>query len=47
MSEEKVLRKNELESFFEKYPDVPKEVIVKEDIIRNAMKFSRGALHMS
>ena len=31
-------------SFFEKYPDVPKEVILKEDILRLGMHFTEPAL---
>lgn len=44
MREGKITRKKELESFFKKYPDVPKEVIVKEDILRHGVRFSKAAL---
>jgi len=33
-----------LESYFVKYPDVPKEVIVKEDLLRQGMNFTHSAL---
>jgi hypothetical protein len=42
--EEKITRRGELESFFKKYPDVPKEVIVKEDLLRHGLRFSKAAL---
>ena len=44
MEEEGLLRLEELESFFERYPDVPKEVIVKEDALRHGVRFSQAAL---
>jgi len=37
-------RCKELESFFQQYPDVPREVIVQEDILRLGMSFTEGAL---
>ncbi len=33
-----------IESFFDKYEDVPKEVILKEDLLRLGMRFSEKAL---
>lgn len=44
MKEEGLFRAKELESFFERYPDVPKEVIVKEDALRHGVRFSQAAL---
>ena len=44
MKEEELFRTKELESFFERYPDVPKEVIVKEDALRYGVRFSQAAL---
>jgi hypothetical protein len=44
MKEEKLFRTRELESFFERYPDVPREVIVKEDVLRYGVRFSHEAL---
>jgi hypothetical protein len=32
-----------LEGYFKKYPDVPKEVIIKEDLLRQGMNFSRNS----
>ena len=31
-------------SYFEKYPDVPKEVVIKEDILRLGLRFTEAAL---
>lgn len=39
-----VPRKEEWEIYFERYPDVPPEVVVKEDILRLGLKFSEAAL---
>ena len=33
-----------VESYFVKYPDVPKEFIVKEDLLRQGMNFTNAAL---
>jgi len=44
MKEEKILRSQELEQFFGAYPDVPPEVIVKEDVLRHGIRFSQAAL---
>lgn len=33
-----------IESYFDKYPDVPREVILKEDILRLGVRFSEEAL---
>ncbi|MBI3091001.1 MAG: radical SAM protein [Candidatus Tectomicrobia bacterium] len=37
-------RQEELEQCFERYPDVPREVIVKEDVLRMGVRFSPSAL---
>lgn len=44
MQEERLYRSKELEAFFERYPDVPREVIVKEDALRFGIRFSQAAL---
>ena len=44
MKEKKLFRSKEVESFFARYPDVPKEVIVKEDVLRFGVKFSKAAM---
>lgn len=44
MKEKNLFRSKELESFFERYPDVPREVIVKEDALRHGVKFSKAAM---
>ena len=44
MEEKNKIRSQELELFFETYPDVPREVIVKEDVLRHGVKFSQIAL---
>ncbi|MFH0813713.1 MAG: radical SAM protein, partial [Pseudomonadota bacterium] len=36
-----------LEKYFEKYPEVPKEVIIKEDILRLGVHFTDAALEES
>jgi len=36
--------RNEIAFYFEKYPDVPKEVILKEDINRLGLRFTEAAL---
>ena len=33
-----------LEGYFNKYPDVPKEVILKEDLLRQGINFTRGSV---
>ena len=35
---------DEVESYWSKYPDVPKEVILKEDILNHGLRFSDKAL---
>lgn len=35
---------NDIASYFEKYPDIPKEVILKEDILRLGLRFTEAAL---
>jgi len=35
---------DEIESYFVKFPDVPKEVILKEDLLRMGLRFSKAAL---
>lgn len=43
--QERTIPKTEhLESLFKKYPDVPKEVIVKEDVLRDGVTFTEAAL---
>ncbi len=37
-------RNGAIESYFDKYPDVPREVILKEDLLRLGMHFSEDAL---
>jgi hypothetical protein len=37
-------KKNNVAAYFEKYPDVPKEVILKEDIMRLGLRFTEEAL---
>lgn len=45
---DKVLSKrDELEAYFKRYPDVPKEVIIKEDILRFGVAFVREALDVA
>jgi len=44
MKEKQLFRSKEVESFFERYPDVPKEVIVKEDVLSYGVKFSQAAM---
>jgi len=44
MKQKEIFRSQELEHFFETYPDVPKEVIVKEDMLRYGVKFSQAAM---
>ena len=44
MSENELFRTRELETFFERYPDVPREVIVKEDTLRCGVRFSQVVL---
>src|SRR4030067_3707364 len=39
--------KYDLEKYFERYPDVPKEVIIKEDILRLGVHFTDAALEES
>jgi hypothetical protein len=39
--------KYDFEKYFEKYPDVPKEVIIKEDIMRLGVTFTENALKLS
>ena len=39
--------KYDLEKYFEKYPEVPKEVIIKEDILRLGVSFTDEALEES
>lgn len=43
-SEHKMSRRNELERLFQKYSDVPKEVIFKEDVLREGLAFTPAAL---
>jgi hypothetical protein len=40
-------KKYSLEKYFDKYPDVPKEVIVKEDVLRLGVYFTDAALEES
>ena len=42
--EKLIPRTEELEAHFEKFPDLPKEVIIKEDCLRLGLRFSRAAL---
>ena len=44
MEEKIVTRREELETYFNKYPDVPREVIIKEDVLRNGLDFTEAAL---
>ena len=44
MKQKEIIRSQELEHSFEAYPDVPREVIVKEDVLRHGVKFSQAAL---
>jgi len=44
MANEKEYPKYDLEKYFEKYPDCPKEVILKEDVMRFGVVFSEAAL---
>jgi hypothetical protein len=37
-------QRSEVAAYFEKYPDVPKEVIIKEDINRLGLRFTEAAL---
>jgi len=37
-------RVKELESFFDRFPDMPREVILKEDVLRLGMRFTDAAL---
>lgn len=37
-------RRDELESLFQRFPDVPREVVVKEDVLRNGLDFTESAL---
>lgn len=37
-------QKNDIASYFEKYPDAPKEVVIKEDILRLGLRFTESAL---
>lgn len=39
--------KYQLESYFQKYPDVNKEVIIKEDLLRLGVSFTDKALEES
>ena len=36
--------RHEIAAYFEKYPDVPKEVVLKEDILRLGLRFTEAAL---
>jgi len=38
---------NELEDYFKRYSDMPKEVVVKEDVLRNGVQFSEAVLENS
>ncbi len=38
---------NELEGYIKRYSDMPKEVILKEDVLRNGLRFSEAALEGS
>src|SRR4030042_2009114 len=42
--EKLIPRTEELEAHFEKFPDLPKEAIIKEDCLRLGLRFSRAAL---
>ncbi len=44
MSQVVIPRTAEIEAYFKKYPDVPREVIVKEDILNLGMKYTDAAL---
>ncbi len=44
MEQKAIPRSKEVESFFDTYPDVPKEVVVKEDVLRHGVKFSKAAM---
>ena len=46
MEANKLSRRDELEAHFRKYPDVPREVIVKEDVLRNGVDFTEAALEL-
>ena len=37
-------QRNDIASYFEKYPDIPKEVILKEDICRLGLRFTEASL---
>jgi hypothetical protein len=47
METKQVRRTEELGFFFEKYPEVPKEVLIKEDILRLGVQFSPESLEIS
>ena len=40
-------KRDELEAYFKKYPDVPKEVIIKEDVLREGITLTREALDVA
>jgi len=44
-SSSRVTRMDYLEGLFKRYPDVPKEVIVKEDMLREGFHFTEAALN--
>lgn len=40
-------KKDELETYFNRYPDVPKEVIIKEDMLRVGVTFTKETLDVA
>lgn len=40
-------RQEELEQYFERYPDVPREAIIKEDVLRMGVRFSDSAMQLA
>lgn len=47
MNNRGISKRDELESYFQKYPDVPREVIVKEDMLRCGVTFTEAALEVT
>lgn len=44
---EKQRTTDEIESYFKKYPDVPREVVLKEDMLSHGLNFTDAALSIS
>ena len=43
---ERISKRRRLEELFNKYPDVPREVIVKEDVLHDGVAFTAPALEI-